>query len=108
MLSKKIIWPYIAIVLLGFSQHSICKEGTAIECIALIGHTAPVVSAVFSADNSQVLTASYDGTARLWKARTGNCLHVLQGHADAVCSAEFRIPPASRWIDECDPLKGGC
>lgn len=40
----------------------------------LRGHTAPVRSAVFSTDGRQLLSASWDGTARLWDAATGKQL----------------------------------
>ena len=32
----------------------------------------------------QVQTASYDGTAKIWSASTGECLQTLSGHDDAV------------------------
>ena len=37
----------------------------------LIGHRSIVSSAAFSPDARQIVTASYDNTARLWNAATG-------------------------------------
>ena len=60
----------------------------------LFGHTAPVLSAVFSTDGTRILTASGgfseipDNTARLWDAN-GNPLATLDGHTAPVLSAVF-------------------
>ena len=43
----------------------------------LKGHTYSVRSAVFSADGKLVVTASDDGTARIWDAASGRHLHTL-------------------------------
>jgi WD40 repeat protein/tRNA A-37 threonylcarbamoyl transferase component Bud32 len=54
----------------------------------LKGHKAKVVSAAFSPDGTRILTASQDGSARLWDAVTGKELHVLRG-TTALKSASF-------------------
>jgi WD40 repeat protein len=46
----------------------------------LHGHTGFVESAAFSPDGKHILTASGDGTARIWDAVTGRSLHILNGH----------------------------
>jgi len=66
----------------------------------LSGHTRPVEQAVWNADESRILTASGDGTARVWDARTGEELVTLLGHTDRVEQAvwnsdESRILTAS-------------
>lgn len=55
----------------------------------LHGHERWVYSAVFSPDGARVLTASDDGTARLWDAATGKEIAVLRGHESGVISAVF-------------------
>ncbi len=44
---------------------------TGHELVVLRGHDGPVRTAVFRADCQRVLTASVDGTVRLWEARPG-------------------------------------
>ncbi len=46
---------------------------------ALEGHT-DVGSAVFSSDGSRLASASRDGTAKVWDARTGRALLTIRGH----------------------------
>ena len=47
------------------------------------------MSAVFSPDGQQVLTASMDKTAKVWSAASGECLRTLMGHTGRVKSAVF-------------------
>jgi len=59
------------------------------ELAVLAGHTDVVESAAFSPDGSRIVTASYDGSARIWDAQTGAPLAVLSGHRAAVRSAAY-------------------
>jgi WD40 repeat protein len=43
----------------------------------LHGHLAPIRDAAWSPDGNLVVTPAEDGTVRLWDARTGSCLHVV-------------------------------
>ena len=52
-------------------------------------HENQILFASFSPDALQVVTASKDHTARLWNAKTGEQLHVLEGHDKPVWSAFF-------------------
>ncbi len=67
----------------------------------LFGHRDEVDRVAYSPDGKRILTNSYDRTARVWDARTGDELFVLVGHRRAVRSAHFspdgtRILTASR------------
>ena len=42
------------------------------ELLVLKGHQDRVVSVEFGPDDSKILTASWDGTARLWESKTGD------------------------------------
>jgi WD40 repeat protein len=53
------------------------------------GHRGVVRSVAYSPDGSRIVTASHDGTARVWDARTGIQLQVLTGHTSGVRTAAF-------------------
>jgi WD40 repeat protein len=67
----------------------------------LLGHQKEVRSAVFSRDGRRALTASEDGTARIWDAATGEALRTFQVQepAAALFSPDGRrvvtVPPLS-------------
>ena len=44
---------------------------------------APLEDASFSADGSRIVTASLDGTARVWDARSGRQLTLIRESADS-------------------------
>ncbi len=54
----------------------------------LKGHVGWVHSAAFSRDGTRIVTASDDGTARVWEKESGNFVE-LKGHDDAVSFAAF-------------------
>jgi WD40 repeat protein len=55
----------------------------------LAGHTDWLYPAVFSRDGNKVITASNDGTAKIWNANTGALLYALAEHTPRVKSVEF-------------------
>jgi WD40 repeat protein len=55
----------------------------------LTGHTAEIRGIAFSPSGDVVVTASADGTARLWDVRTGGEIAVLGRHPQAVNCAAF-------------------
>ena len=59
-------------------------------------HGGPVYCAAFSLDGARVLTASDDGTAKIWDLKTGSSIG-LRGHKYPVSSATFS-PDGSRVV----------
>ena len=55
----------------------------------LYGHTMNVNSVAFSPDGSRIATGSWDKTAKVWDARTGESLLELNGHSNEVTSVSF-------------------
>ena len=53
------------------------------------GHTAPISTAVFSADGKWIASASDDQTVRLWNVETGEEIRRYEGHTDEVWSVRF-------------------
>ena len=62
--------------------------------VTLRGHVGPVWAVAFSSDGCRLATASYDGTARLWDAASGEELAALR-HEDSVWAVAFS-PDGSR------------
>ncbi len=56
------------------------------------GHGDDVRTAVLTPDGERVVTASSDGTARIWDAASGRPLAVLAGHRAGVVAA--KVSPA--------------
>ncbi len=55
----------------------------------LSGHTSVLRSVAYDADGSRLVTASADGTVRVWDARRGTALAVIARHAGRVNGAAF-------------------
>ncbi len=66
------------------------------DMLSLTGHAHDVHTAVFSPDGSRVLSASYDGSARLW-AVTGEQAMAMFGN-DSRRIAEAKLSPDGRQI----------
>ncbi len=64
------------------------RTGQPADTPSLRGHGDAVLSVVFSHDGKQLLTGSYDNTARLWDLESGEST-VLRGHDWWVWSASF-------------------
>ena len=59
------------------------------ERAVLIGHTKTVNHVAYSPDGTRLVTASDDGTARVWDAHTAKLLNVLHHGKRALSSAAF-------------------
>ncbi len=55
----------------------------------ILHHHAEVRSARFSRDGTRIVTASFDHSARVWDARSGQLLLTLNGHSGEVWDAAF-------------------
>ena len=53
------------------------------------GHFAQIVSVNFSSDGRQVVTGSFDHTARIWDTSSGHETFRFEGHSAEVESATF-------------------
>jgi len=71
------------------------------QLAVLSGHGDPVASARYSPDGTRILTASFDGTARIWDARSGVQLGVLSGQAGVLYSAVYS-PDGTRIVTAAD------
>jgi WD40 repeat protein len=60
-----------------------------LERRTLSGHTDAVLAVAFSPDGRRLVTASRDGTARVWDTSTGQTLFVLKGFGGPVTLAAF-------------------
>jgi formylglycine-generating enzyme required for sulfatase activity/Tol biopolymer transport system component len=65
------------------------RQFDSIQPSSLEEHTDWVRSVAFSSDNKQIVTAGFDGTARIWDATSGKMLILLEGHKGNVNSAAF-------------------
>jgi WD40 repeat protein len=85
------------------AQEAVRQANSAIDVErSLVGHRGAVNSVVVSPDGATILTASDDGTARSWDARTGAPKTTFAGHTAPVRGARFT--PDSRsvvtWSDD--------
>ncbi len=81
----RLLTEYPALIPLYALQQSLSKFR---ERATLKGHQDGVSSVAFSPDGQKLVTASRDGTARIWDLQ-GNEIAVLPGHQDEVSSVAF-------------------
>ncbi|HUA65283.1 MAG TPA: protein kinase [Alphaproteobacteria bacterium] len=75
------------------------QRQTHLELQTLRGHLGSVVDVAFFPDGRRVLTASADGTAKIWNAASGEELMTLAGHRDRlICAC---VSPDGRRIVTC-------
>ena len=68
-------------------RQSLVHRGRTVQL--LLGHTDSVLYAAWNAEGTHILSASADGTARIWDAETGLELALLSGHTGAVLHAAW-------------------
>jgi WD40 repeat protein len=76
-------------------QVPVLDASTGTEVLVLAGHAGGVNSIALSSDDSLVLTAGQDGTARIWDGATGQQRAELGGHQGGVLNAAFRSDDAA-------------
>ncbi|SDH40557.1 WD domain-containing protein, G-beta repeat-containing protein [Sinosporangium album] len=69
--------------------------------VVLAGHSDTVRNLAWSPDGTRIVTASRDGTARIWESNSGRALAVLEGHTGMVEMAKWspdsaKVATASR------------
>ena len=57
--------------------------------VLLSGHTSTLRSVAYSRDSRRIVTASSDGTVRVWDAKEGTTMAVISRHAGGVNAAAF-------------------
>jgi len=62
-------------------------ESDSADVFVQLGHRAPVTSVAYSADGRRLVSASLDGTVKLWDAVSGREIRGLYGHQGAVAQA---------------------
>jgi transcription initiation factor TFIID subunit 5 len=70
-------------------MEKILDDSSGRDIRTLIGHSGPVYSTCFSPDRSLLVSASEDGTARLWSLHTYSNLVVYKGHNCPVWDVDF-------------------
>jgi WD40 repeat protein len=68
---------------------AVVEVATGRRTLELRCHTDAVIWAEFSPDETVIVTAAADGTARLWDASSGRAVRTLAGHAGKVLHASF-------------------
>lgn len=62
---------------------------TGKELAVFRGHTAAVMSTVFTPDGQRAVSGGYDKTVRVWDTRNGQELRRFTGHTDKVLCVAF-------------------
>ena len=61
-------------------------------CVACVGHSDGLETGAMSSDDSMVMTAAYDKSARIWDLASGKCLAVLASSAQVYPALGPSVP----------------
>ena len=86
-------WPLLADEPVIAPERAVHVLSTALTqprvIVKFTGHTAEINSVAFSHNGSHIITASDDGTARIWDAVTGQEKQIFSGYNSKVTAAAF-------------------
>jgi serine/threonine-protein kinase len=80
----------------GNSLFFLCDVATGHIVRRFVGHQRNVTAAAFAPNGKRMVSASWDGTLRIWDVATGAPLHRLDGHTKVVTCCAFS--PDGKWI----------
>jgi WD40 repeat protein len=70
-----------------YGQLQLIEPDTALTLRAMYRHSKDITCIVYCRELSMVITGSRDTRARVWNVTTDNCVHMLNGHTQAVSCA---------------------
>jgi WD40 repeat protein len=74
---------------LAAAKETSIEDDFSLPDTVLEGHAGAISSVTFSPCGALVASGSWDASARLWRAASGECEHVLEGHSAEVFSVAF-------------------
>ncbi len=86
------------IAICGERDPVVIDADTGVVVLTLTGHARPVRSIQFSPDGHTLVTASEDGTARIWRLANGQCEQVLNPPNRESKLLEARFSPDGAWV----------
>jgi WD40 repeat protein len=93
-------WPWLAgVTAAAYLPPLWLAQGHPNETKYLEGHTAGVTGVTVSSDGRHVLSASHDGTLRLWSVETAQELRQFDGHRGSVVG--LALSPDGRYALSC-------
>jgi WD40 repeat protein len=98
----------LGVVLLAgvtFSAYASPQERARIEIVPSIGHLGPIDAATLSSDGARLLSASEDGTLKLWDVATGRLLQTFEGHSGRAVALAFSPDGARVMVSDGSSLK---
>jgi hypothetical protein len=76
---------------------SLTCMATRMRTDARVGHTDAISALALSSDGSHAVSASFDGTLRLWNIAHDQCVALFEGHDDACTGAVLSADGRTLW-----------